>query len=173
MSAENMTEFFVTSARVDNTRAYPGGLLSFLVTAANTHDGLSLFEAKLEPGSELPMHLHEERDVIFYVLEGEMDVYCEAEVLTARAGDTVFVPRHHRHTYRLHAPVRFLAIMQPSKGVEGYFKGLSQPVISMELPTGGTSPAAPEPAFVARLAADHGVRLVTPSEGSQSTKSNS
>lgn len=173
MSVEDKAQFFITSARVDNTRAYPGGLLSFLVTAADTHDGLSLFEAKLEPGSELPMHLHEERDVIFYVLEGEMEVLCEAEVRTARPGDTVFVPRRHRHTYRLQAPVRFLAIMQPSQGVEGYFKGLSQPVVNMELPAGGTSSPAPDPAFVAHLAADHGVRLTMPSRATQDTQSDS
>ncbi len=153
--------FFVDRARVENTRAYPGGLVSFLITAAATQDGLSLFEACIEPGSELPMHLHEERDVIFYVLEGEMEVLCEAERRTARAGDAVFVPRGHGHTYRLQAPVRFLAIMQPSKGVEGYFEGLSQPVVTMELPSGGTDSAPPDPASVQRLAAEHGVRFVS------------
>ena len=117
------------------------------------------------------MHLHEERDVIFYVLEGEMEVHCGAEVRTARSGDTVFVPRRHGHTYRLQAPVRFLAIMQPSQGIEGYFTGLSQPVMNMELPAGGTNPAAPDSALVARLAADHGVRFVMQNEGPSGTQS--
>lgn len=163
MSDTNTATFFVNSAKVENTRAYPGGLVSFLVTAASTHDGLSLFEARIEPGSELPVHAHEERDVTFYILEGDMEVQCEGEVRIARAGDVVFVPRRHGHTYRLQAPVRFLVIMQPSNGVEGYFKELSQPVKNMDLPAGGTTPAAPDPAFVAKVAAEHGVRFVAES----------
>ena len=153
------TEFFVTRAQISNTRAYIGGLVSFLVTS-NPHDGLSLFEATIEPGGELPMHMHEDRDVIFYVLEGEMEVLSGEAVRKAGAGDAVFIPRRHGHTYRLHSAVRFLAIMQPSKGIEGYFSGLSQPVVNMQLPSGGVKTDPPEPAFVAQLAADHGVTFV-------------
>jgi glyoxylate utilization-related uncharacterized protein len=78
------------------------------------------------------LHLHEERDVVFYVLEGEMEVYCGTEARTAKTGDAVFLPRLLPHTYRVQSPmVRFLALMQPAKGIEGYFKGLSQAVSGM------------------------------------------
>ena len=77
--ADNTRKFSVTCAKVSNTRSYPGGLVSFLVTSAETQDHFSLFEARMQPGNEPPLHLHEERDVVFYVLEGEMEVYCGNE----------------------------------------------------------------------------------------------
>jgi mannose-6-phosphate isomerase-like protein (cupin superfamily) len=34
----------------------------------------------MQSGNEPPLHLHQECDVVLYVLEGEMDVYCGTEV---------------------------------------------------------------------------------------------
>lgn len=64
---DNTEKFSATCAKVSNTRSYPGGLVSFLVTSPETQDGFSLFEARIQPGSELPLHMHEQRDVLFYV----------------------------------------------------------------------------------------------------------
>jgi mannose-6-phosphate isomerase-like protein (cupin superfamily) len=163
--ADDARKFAVTRAKVSNTRSYPGGLVSFLVTSAETQDHFSLFEAQMQPGSEPPLHLHEERDVVFYVLEGEMDVYCGTEVRAARTGDAVFLPRLLPHTYRVQSPtVRFLALMAPAKKVEGYFEGLSQPVSSMDLPAGATASPPPDLASLLALAAQHGVKFLTPKE---------
>jgi hypothetical protein len=74
-----------------------------------------------------------------------MEVYCGTEARTAKTGDAVFLPRLLPHTYRVQSPmVRFLALMQPAKGIEGYFKGLSQPVSGMDLPTGATPSPPPD-----------------------------
>ena len=163
--AGNTRKFSVTSARVSNSRLYPGGLVSSLVTSAETQDHFSLFEARMQPGSEPPLHLHEERDVVFYVLEGEMDVYCGTQVRAARTGDAVFLPRLLPHTYKVQSPaVRFLALMAPAKKIEGYFEGLSQPVSNMDLPTGATVSPPPDIASVLTLAAEHGVKFLTPNE---------
>jgi mannose-6-phosphate isomerase-like protein (cupin superfamily) len=160
--ADKTRNLSLTSARVSNTRAYPGGLVSFLVSSAESDDHFSLFEARMQPGNEPPLHLHEERDVVFYVLEGAMEVYCGTEVHTAKAGDAVFVPRLIPHTYRIQSPtVRFLALMQPSKGIDGYFEGLSQPVESMDAPMSPTQSSPPDHAFLLALAAQHGVRFLT------------
>ena len=161
--ADNTKKFSVTCAKVSNTRSYPGGLVSFLVTSTETQDHFSLFEARMQPGSEPPLHLHEERDVVFYVLEGEMDVYCGTEVRAARTGDAVFLPRLLPHTYKVQSPaVRFLALMAPAKKVEGYFEGLSQPVSSMDLPTDAMASPPPDLASLLALAAQHGVKFLTP-----------
>jgi hypothetical protein len=42
-----------------------------------------LFEAQMQSGNEPPLHLQQGCDVVLYVLEGEMDVYCGTEVRTA------------------------------------------------------------------------------------------
>jgi hypothetical protein len=83
--------------------------------------------------------------VVFYVLEGEMNVCCGTEVRAARTGDAVFLPRLLPHTYRVQSPtVRFLALMATAKKIEGYFEGLSQPVKNMDLPTGATASPPPD-----------------------------
>ena len=94
-----------------------------------------------------------------------MDVYCGTEVRAARTGDAVFLPRLLPHTYKVQSPmVRFLALMAPAKKIEGYFEGLSQPVSSMDLPTGATASPAPDLAALLALAAQHGVKFLTPNE---------
>ena len=163
--ADDTRKFSVNCADVSNTRSYPGGLVSFLVTSAETQDHFSLFEARMQPGNEPPLHLHKERDVVFYVLQGEMEVYCGTEARTAKTGDAVFLPRLLPHTYRVLSPtVHFLALMQPAKGIEGYFRGLSQPASGMDLPANAAPSSPPDFASVLALAAEHGVQFLTPTE---------
>jgi mannose-6-phosphate isomerase-like protein (cupin superfamily) len=138
--ADNTRKFSPTCAKASNTRLYLGGLVSLLFSSGETRDNFSLFEARMQPGSEPPLHLHEERDVVFYVLEGEMDVYCGTEVSTAKTSDVVFLPHLLPHTYQVKSStVRFLALMAPAKRIEGYFEGLSEPVSNMDLPTSATA----------------------------------
>lgn len=61
-------DFFVRSAVTETTRSYMGGLMSFLVTSAETENRLFLLEVLTEPGAEPPPHLHYEQDEVFYVL---------------------------------------------------------------------------------------------------------
>lgn len=45
------------------------------------------------------LHIHHKKDEIFYVVAGEFLFQLEEEILLAKAGDTVFVPRGTPHTY--------------------------------------------------------------------------
>ncbi len=60
-----------------------------------------------------PMHLHRSDDEAWYVLEGTLRVQVGDEVVEARAGSSVFVPRGTRHTYWNPGPeaTRYLLIM--------------------------------------------------------------
>ena len=46
-----------------------------------------------------PLHLHRNDDEAWYVLEGELCVRVGKDVVEARAGSAVFVPRGRPHTY--------------------------------------------------------------------------
>ncbi len=157
---EYSKRFASARRQVDNTRAYTGGLVSFLITSAATEGNLSMFEAEMQPGAEPPLHMHEERSVTFYVLQGELEVTCGDENRIAPAGTAVFLAPRVPHTYRVRSETaRFLVMMQPSLGIEGYFEALSQPASSMELPeTGATPPPALE--MVLDVATRHGVRFL-------------
>src|SRR6266850_1224503 len=52
-----------------------------------------------------PLHVHHQDDEAWYVLEGQLCVRRRQEVVEARAGSAVFVPRGTAHTYWNPAPV--------------------------------------------------------------------
>ena len=60
-----------------------------------------------------PLHLHRNDDEAWYVLEGTLCVRVGKDVVEARAGSAVFVPRGTPHTYWNPGPgpVRYLLVM--------------------------------------------------------------
>ena len=68
-----------------------------------------------EPQSQAPLHLHHSDDEAWYVLEGTLHVRRGDEVVEARAGCAVLVPRGTPHTYWNPAlePARYLLLMTP------------------------------------------------------------
>ncbi len=74
------------------------------------------------------LHVHHQDDEAWYVLEGQLCVRRRQEVVEARAGSAVFVPRGTAHTYWNPAPVtvRYLLILTPS------FYSLLQKIHSMK-----------------------------------------
>jgi len=60
-----------------------------------------------------PLHLHRNDDEAWYVLEGALCVRVGKDVVEARAGTSVFVPRGTVHTYWNAGPglVRYLLVM--------------------------------------------------------------
>ncbi|WGV25831.1 cupin domain-containing protein [Halotia branconii] len=157
-------DFFVRSAVLETTRSYMGGLLTFLATSAETGNRSFLLEVRTVPGAEPPPHLHYEQDEVFYILEGEIEVYCMGQVRIARAGEMVFLPRMQAHAFYFLSPtLRFLALVQPG-GIDGYFEAMSTPATSMEIPANATTYADSDSAAAIALAAKYGVKMLTPEE---------
>jgi quercetin dioxygenase-like cupin family protein len=156
-------DFFVRSAVTETTRSYMGGLMTFLVTSAETENRSFLLEVRTEPGAEPPPHLHYEQDEVFYILEGELEVYCMGQVRTVRAGEVVFLPRKQAHAFYFLSPIRFLALVQPG-GLDGYFEAMSSPATSMEIPANATTYADFDPAPAIALAVKYGVKMLTQEE---------
>ncbi len=117
-------DFFIRSAVTETTRSYMGGLMTFLVTSAETDNRLMLLEVRTVPGAEPPPHLHYDQDEVFYILEGEIEVYCMGQVRIAQPG-----------------------------GLDGYFEAMSNPATSMEIPATATTYAESDPADAIALAA--------------------
>lgn len=65
-------------------------------------------------------HIHAEHEETFAVLEGRYRVRLGDEIVSAEAGDYVFVPRGIPHTYRNDGPgpAKVLNIISPADGVE-------------------------------------------------------
>jgi len=151
----------VSHRRLSNTVTFGNVSMTLLLTAAETGGSLSLMESLMCPGTEPRYHVHENEDEIFYVLEGHLSVMVDGTVHECRAGDTIFLPRGLPHTFRVRSQVaRCLSIATPS-GFENFFKAIGKPANSLAAQAAETaSPNYPE--IVARAAAAHGVRNVSP-----------
>jgi quercetin dioxygenase-like cupin family protein len=98
-----------------------------LLTGEDTGGSYALIEDFNPPGVGIPLHLHRNDDVMFYVVEGLVEFRIGSEILKATAGTTVHMPRHTPHAFTIigDAPAKMLIMLVPA-GLEKYFEELSQ-----------------------------------------------
>ena len=92
-------------------------------------------EGTLAPGNEPPPHVHSREDELFYLLEGEFDVYVGEEAFKVETGECIFLPKFKPHAFLIRSPrLRVLALFTPA-GLEEAFRSMDSPAQSLELPT--------------------------------------
>jgi mannose-6-phosphate isomerase-like protein (cupin superfamily) len=112
-----------------------GSLTTNLAEKKDTNGAFCLVEGTLAPESEPPPHVHTREDELFYVLEGEFDVYVGKEAFKVEAGECVFLPRFTPHAFVIRSPwLRVLALFSPA-GLEEAFRSIDSPAQSLEVPT--------------------------------------
>ena len=115
----------------------------------------------LAPGTEPPPHVHTREDELFYVLEGEFDVYVGKEAFKVKAGECVFLPRFKRHAFVIRSPrLHVLALFTPA-GLEDAFRGMSTPAQRLELPTGAVTYSTGDLKETAQRLSEDGARFLT------------
>jgi quercetin dioxygenase-like cupin family protein len=122
MITNNPANMSVRGASTETTRFYMDSLMSFLVKSSQTTNGLCLLEYRSHPGHEPPPHIHLDQDEAFYLLEGELEVYCMGQVVTARAGEALFLPRNQAHAWYVMSPKIRTLIMTNPGGMDEYFE---------------------------------------------------
>ena len=78
---------FKPTTSLELSKWYMGILLTNLVERKDTNGTFSLLEATLAPGNEPPPHVHSREDELFYVLEGEFDIYVGDEAFNVNKGE--------------------------------------------------------------------------------------
>ena len=93
-------------------------------SADRTGGALTVFEEN-EP-VDTPLHVHENEDELFYVLEGEHVFQVGEEQFRVGPGGLVFAPRDVPHAQRRVVPRtgRILVLTSPA-GLEGFFRELA------------------------------------------------
>ena len=125
----------------------------------HSDDGLSVVEHRMPAGFTPPAHVHHGVDEAFYVIEGELTVFCGDDEWTAGPGSIVFLPRDVPHGFRVSAdaPARSLIMVAPA-GFDRFVAALGEAPTSLTLP----HPVEPDPARVVALAAAHGITILPP-----------
>jgi len=95
------------------------------LSAETTGGAFTLFE-EVPPLVDTPLHVHENEDELFYVLEGNHVFRVGDEEFRAGPGGLVFAPRGVPHAQRRVVPAkgRLLVLTSPG-GVEGFFRELA------------------------------------------------
>jgi hypothetical protein len=87
-------------------------------------NGLCLLEYRSQPGHEPPPHIHLDQDEAFYLLEGELEVYCMGQVVTtyALADPALAIATGKKHGIKILTPAETAELLPhyPGFGVQPY-----------------------------------------------------
>lgn len=108
-------------------RLYQGGYFRTLLSPEKSGGQMAILDMVLPKGAEPPLHVHQNEDEAFYLLEGELEVTIAGKSYLLKAGDSCFAPRNIPHHFRIQTDsVRMLNIMTPG-GLWNYFTEFSEP----------------------------------------------
>ena len=130
-----------------------GEKMTMLLSGQDTGGALAMLIDEVPPGGGPPLHIHQNEDEIFYVLEGELDLQVNEDKFTVPAGTSVFLPGGIPHTFGNSGtqPVKSLTLITPA-GLEGFFAEVEPLVIQDE----------PDMNAVVAVAGKYGIQVVGP-----------
>ncbi|WP_428232662.1 quercetin 2,3-dioxygenase [Flavobacterium sp.] len=104
-----------------------GDVQTIKLTGKDTNGMFTIVENDNAPGVGIPMHVHENEDEVFRILEGKIEFIVEGKTRILKAGDTIFLPRQVPHAFKVVGERNAKAIVTviPS-GIEHMFEQLSQ-----------------------------------------------
>ena len=155
---------FKRTTSLELSRWYMGMLLTNLVAKQDTNQAFSLLEATLAPGNEPPPHVHSREDELFYVLEGDFDVYVGEEAFIVKTGECVFLPQFKPHAFVIRSPRLRVLILYTPGGVEEAFRRMSSPAGNLEPPTEALTYSTSDLEQTARRFNEYGVQILPPDE---------
>ena len=119
-----------------------------------------VLEMTLPVGSSPPLHVHDNLDDTWYILDGKMVVRCGDEVTTVGAGYWVSMPRGVPHTFRVvgDRDARIL-LVHDNASFRDLIRELGVPAGAHVVPT---QPVFPSMEELARVAGAHDLRPVGP-----------
>ncbi len=101
----------------------PGDLYTWLVTGEESGGAYFAMLATVPPQGGPPLHIHQNEEETFYVLDGTPTFRLGDERIVARPGDFVNIPRGARHCFRnfSDAPATMILTFTPA-GIERFFE---------------------------------------------------
>jgi quercetin dioxygenase-like cupin family protein len=140
-----------------------GVRLQFLIAPEQSSGKISLYRGTLPPGIVVPLHCHPEPE-IFYVLEGNLEVYQETAAqpgwAIARAGNVVAIPAGIKHALRNTSSSPATAVLITQDRPYAFFREIARPVDGQP----GTPPPPEELQQLFITAAKYGYWMGSPEE---------
>lgn len=123
-----VTAFLLTSsaAIAHDPVDWNGATYRVVLSAAESDGKTGMFTVQVsEPGGP-PLHIHDDADEYFFLIEGSARFQVGGETQTVEAGGVAYVPRGEEHSYRIVSEQggRMLTIVAPG-GFEGFFEAMA------------------------------------------------
>ena len=112
-----MTSGFVLGPGEGSAYGFHGSAAVIKASGEDTLGQLGVIESVYPAGLSVHEHVHADEDEMFYLLEGEMEVFCGEDRWSVGAGGFAFVPRGQPHRFTVSAAgrARALVITGPSR----------------------------------------------------------
>ena len=137
--------------------AFFGALTTLRATRDSTGGKMFVTESLAPRGTGSPLHVHHSEDEWFYVLEGELTIWCDGTTVVAGPGDFVFGPRDLPHTFIVSSDeARFLLGTQPAD-FEGFVRALALPLEALD-----REPGPPDMEKIMAAAAAANIEILGP-----------
>jgi mannose-6-phosphate isomerase-like protein (cupin superfamily) len=146
-STPTTTRKLAVSMPADRTNVCIGAdTYSIVLGGSDTDEKLSFIDMHIPPGGGPMPHAHECEET-FYVVEGEVAVFCQDERIAATPGSAVNVPGWAPHCFLnlSRVPARLFCIVSPA-GLERQFMEMGPRVATRTTP-----PPPPDPEKLAEL----------------------
>jgi mannose-6-phosphate isomerase-like protein (cupin superfamily) len=147
MSVSTGLQARVVASTAAPAYAFLGNLVKVQISGEQTGGAYSLTEHLAPAGFGPPPHIHHREDEGFYVIEGELTVWCADDTYLVRPGDFAFLPRGVVHTFKNTGATtaRILVLTSPG-GFEDFVAEVGTPV-----PSGCTDLTLPAPPTEAEI----------------------
>lgn len=127
-----------------------GDIQLIKLTGKDTNGMFTMMEQNNAPGTGIPMHIHENEDEVFKLLEGEIEFIVDGKVTILNDGDAIYLPRLTPHAFKVTGSKNAKAIVTVfPAGIEEMFSELSQ------LPAG-----PPDFARVSEICGNFGIKFL-------------
>lgn len=155
------------SAEPPLIRSYPGGFfivkqgqgmklnvigdkMTVKLTGEQTRGRYALVEQYNEPGAGIPLHVHENEDEVFRLIEGQVEFTLEERTYLLHAGDLIFCPRGLPHAWKVSGTKRARVDL-------GFFPAGME---NMFLELSALPPGPPDFTLVAEICGKYGIRFL-------------
>lgn len=130
-------------------RRYQGGYFRTLIAPEHTQNAMALIEFTLPRGAEPPLHVHQNEDETFYVLEGRLSVRVADKVTILEPGEALFAPKNTPHAFSiLTDSAKLLNLITPGT-LHRFFEDFSAPLNGA--PAIATEAPAPDMEGIAKM----------------------
>lgn len=113
---------------------FNGGLGILKATADETEGRYAIVEFRLPKGFAAPLHIHNNEDEFFLIVDGEIRVQHGDEIVEGVAGSLAYTPKGIAHSFHVDSDEASLLLFFGPAGPEGFFREGGKPAGHFGLP---------------------------------------